>query len=96
MKHLQISTLIATTLSLGALGCSELAHEPGSPARVACPSVEHAAATRRSIEKKIEGRAAEVVREYLRFHGYANTLKCIEAERLQQHPEMNALPGPDR
>ena len=34
-----------------------------------------------------EGRAAEVVREYLRFHGYANTLKCIEAERLQQHPE---------
>ena len=35
----------------------------------------------------LEGRAAEVVREYLRFHGYANTLKCIEAERLQQHPE---------
>ena len=34
-----------------------------------------------------EDRAAEVVREYLRFHGYANTLKCIEAERLQQHPE---------
>ena len=33
-----------------------------------------------------EDRAAEVVREYLRFHGYANTLKCIEAERLQQHP----------
>ena len=55
----------------------ELAHEPGSPARVACPSVEHAAATRRSIDKKIEGRAAEVVREYLGFHGYANTLKCI-------------------
>ena len=55
----------------------ELAHEPGSAARVACPSVEHAAASRRSIEKKIEGRAAEVVREYLGFHGYANTLKCI-------------------
>ena len=39
-----------------------------------------------------EGRAAEVVREYLRFHGYANTLKCIEAERLQQHPEHSPCP----
>ena len=31
-----------------------------------------------------ERRAGEMVREYLRYHGYRNTLQCIQAEAHQQ------------
>ena len=31
-----------------------------------------------------ERKAGEVVREYLRYHGYRNTLQCIQAEAHQQ------------